>query len=85
MNLIMGKDSFEIDMLMGWPVWLASYSSLFVEREGALRLSQTVPNAFSILYKSHSRQLKNMKKKRKKKASKKTHEAHFSGLTYHFL
>lgn len=56
-------------MLMGQAVCLASYSSLFVKREGALCLSQTVPNAFSILYKNHSHQLK--KEKRKRKSSKK--------------
>lgn len=65
MTLIMGKDSFETDMLMGQPMGLASYSSLFVEHEGALCFSQTVPNAFSVLYKNHSHQLKKMKKEKK--------------------
>jgi hypothetical protein len=68
MTLITGKDSFETDMLVGRPTGLASYSSLFVEREGVLCLIQTVSNAFSVLYRNHSRQLKNEKKKKKKKS-----------------
>lgn len=48
---------------MGQAIWLASSSSLFVKREGALGLRQTVPNAFSILYKNHSHQLTDEKSK----------------------
>lgn len=50
------KGTIETDIIMAQKMWLCLYSNLFVKPKGALCLSQTIPNAFSILFKNHSHQ-----------------------------